>query len=77
MLNVNDGGGLYTTAGLIDSIIVELNDVETKGIENMGHIISSIQKLSSVKNAVIKMEAKIKEMGDIADDAEDQQPEDV
>lgn len=77
MLNVNDGGGLYTTAGLIDSIIVELNDVETKGIENMSHIISSIQKLSSVKNAVIKMEAKIKEMGDVADDAEDQQPEDV
>lgn len=77
MLNVNDGGGLYTTAGLIDSIIVELNDVETKGIENMSHIISSIQKLSSVKNAVIKMEAKIKEMGDVADDAEDQRPEDV
>lgn len=52
MLNVDDGGGLYTTVGLIDSIIIELNEIECRGVENHSHIISCIQKLSSVRKVV-------------------------
>lgn len=69
MQNVNDGGGLYTTRGLIQSIISELNLVEVKGLENMAHIISCLQKLESVERAVIKME---EERGEKTIDSEDQ-----
>lgn len=71
MLNVNDGGGLWTTTGLIDTIIVELNEIECKGVENHSHIISCIQKLSSVRSAVEKLQNGRKE--EVVDDSEDEQ----
>lgn len=52
MLNVNDGEGLYTTSGLIDSIMIELEEIECKGIDNHAHIISCMQKLASVRKVV-------------------------
>lgn len=61
MLNVNDGGGLWTTTGLIDTIIIELNEIECKGVDNHTHIISCIQKLSSVRNVVEKLQNERKE----------------
>lgn len=70
MLNVNDGGGLWTTTGLIDTIIVELNEIECKGVENHSHIISCIQKLSSVKSAVEKLQNGSEE---VANDSENEQ----
>lgn len=69
MLNVNDGGGLYTTRGLIQSIVSELNMVEVKGLENMAHVISCIQKLEALERTAIKMEEK---KGETAVDSEDQ-----
>ncbi len=71
MLDVNNGGGLWTTTGLIDTIIVELNEIECKGVENHSHIISCIQKLSSVRSAVEKLQNGRKE--EVADDSEDEQ----
>lgn len=70
MLNVNDGGGLWTTTGLIDTIIVELNEIECKGVENHSHIISCIQKLSSVRSAVEKLQNGSEE---VANDSENEQ----
>lgn len=64
MLRIDDGKGLYTTAGLIDSVIVELNEIECKGVTNHSHIISCLQKLSSVKEVLIKMESGKEEDAD-------------
>lgn len=68
MLNVNDGGGLWTTTGLIDTIIVELNEIECKGVQNCAHIISCIQKLSSVKDAVRQLEDKLDKLQNGSED---------
>ena len=62
MLNVNDGGGLYTTAGLIDTVIVELNEIECKGVENHSHIISCIQKLSAIKTAMKDLNDRVNKL---------------
>lgn len=70
MLNVNDGGGLWTTTGLIDTVIVELNEIECKGVENHTHIISCIQKLSSVRKAVEEFQNGSEE---VANDSENEQ----
>ena len=56
MLEVNNGGGLYTLTGLIDSVIVNLNEIEVKGIENHHRILDSIQKLSLVKEDVTDLQ---------------------
>lgn len=76
MLNVNDGGGLYTTTGLIDTVIVELNDVEVKGMNNISHIVSCVQKLGSIKEAVWSMQKELRELQngreDDADDSENE-----
>ena len=71
MLNVNDGGGLWTTTGLIDTVIVELNEIECKGVENHTHIISCIQKLSSIREVVEKLQNGRKE--EVVYDSENEQ----
>lgn len=71
MLNVNDGGGLWTTTGLIDTVIIELNEIECKGVENHSHIISCIQKLRSIREVVEKLQNERKE--EVSDDSEDEQ----
>lgn len=70
MLKVDDGGGLWTTTGLIDTIIIELNEIECKGVDNHTHIISCIQKLSSVRNVVEKLQNERKE--EVVDASEDE-----
>ena len=62
MLNVNDGGGLYTTTGLIDTVIVEINEIECKGIENHAHVMSCIDKLSSIKKAVNELHEALEKL---------------
>lgn len=71
MLNVNDGGGLWTTTGLIDTVIVELNEIECKGVENHTHIISCIQKLSSIRKAVEEFQNGREE--EVINDSENEQ----
>lgn len=80
MITVNDGGGLYTTTGLIDTVIVELNDIEVKGMNNISHIVSCVQKLGSIREAVQKMQKELDELRElqngreeaVADDSEDE-----
>ena len=44
---------MYTNTELIDSIILDLNRLEVKGVANMGIVISSIEKLGSLKRGLI------------------------
>lgn len=43
---------MYTDIEMIDSIILALNKLEVKGVENMHIVISSIQKLASLKRGL-------------------------
>lgn len=43
---------MYTATELIDSIILDLNRLEVKGVSNMGIVISSIEKLGSLKRGL-------------------------
>lgn len=43
---------MYTDTELIDSIILDLNKLEVKGVANMNIVISSIQKLASLKRGL-------------------------
>ena len=45
---------MYTSTELIDSIILELNKLEVKGVANMAIVIDAIQKLSALKNGLSK-----------------------
>lgn len=45
---------MYTSTELIDSIIMELDKLEVKGIKNMAIVIETIQKLSALKNGLAK-----------------------
>jgi len=68
VLRLDDGGGLWTTAGLIDTIIVELNEIECKGVQNYAHVISCVNKLGSVKNAVKELEDKLDKLQNGSED---------
>lgn len=67
MLKLDDGGGLWSTTGLIDTVIVELNEIECKGVDNYTHILSCIQKLGSVRKAVEELQNRIEKEGYSAD----------
>ena len=69
MLQVDDGSGLYTTVGLLNSVIVELDDIEVKGVQNHAHIISCINKINSAIEAIKKRGPIVEVMN--ADDTED------
>ena len=43
---------MYTDTELIDSIILELNKLEVKGVANMGIVISSIEKLGALRRGI-------------------------
>lgn len=43
---------------LIDSIIVNLNKLEVKGVANMAIVIETIQKLSALKDGLSKEKEK-------------------
>lgn len=43
---------MYTDTELIDSIVLELNQLEVKGVHNMNIVISSIQKLAALKRGL-------------------------
>lgn len=45
---------MYTSTELIDSIILELNKLEVKGVANMAIVIDAIQKLDALKNGLSK-----------------------
>ena len=45
---------MYTSTELIDSIIVELNKLEVKGVTNMAIIIDCMQRLSALKKGLSK-----------------------
>ena len=56
-INVNDGGGLYDSVGLIDTLIVDCNDVArtlTTGnyVSFCSKIVEMVQKLSKLRNGV-------------------------
>lgn len=71
MLKLDDGGGLWSTTGLIDTVIVELNEIECKGVDNYAHIISCIQKLSSIRKAIEELQNRVEER-DCNVDSEDE-----
>lgn len=64
---------MYTDIEMIDSIILDLNKLEVKGVANMSIVISSIQKLASLKRG---LEAE-KEERRKAHDCNDEQRADV
>lgn len=41
--------GIYDSVGLVESIIVDLNNLEVKGVANMKIIFDSIGKLDALK----------------------------
>lgn len=45
---------MYTSTELIDTIILELNKLEVKGVDNMAIVIDTIQKLSVLKKGLSK-----------------------
>lgn len=49
---------MYTSTELIDSIILELNKLEVKGVANMAIVIETIQKLGALKKGLAKDEEK-------------------
>lgn len=56
-LNVNDGNGLLDNAGLIDSLIIDCNDLpkllfEGRNVAFCGKIVEMVQKLSSLKKGI-------------------------
>lgn len=53
--------GLYTNYEMADSIMVKLNEIEVKGVENMGLIIDCIKQLSALKEGMKKTEDSYKE----------------
>jgi len=55
-MDVNSGNGLYNRYGLIDSIIVDLDRLEVRGVSNMKIIFDSIAKLNALKEGLRKEE---------------------
>ena len=58
-MNVNDGGGLYNTAGMFDSIIVDCDGLLKKLFDGQrvafcGGVVELIQKLGALKEGVVK-----------------------
>ena len=51
-MTVNGGSGVYDKYGLIDSMIVELNGLEVKGVENMRIVMETIQKLAALRQGL-------------------------
>ena len=45
--------GLYDDVGMIDSVIVMLDGLEVKGVQNMKIIFDSIARLDAVKKSLI------------------------
>ena len=58
-MNVNDGGGLYNTDGMFDSIIVDCDGLLKKLFDGQrvafcGGVVELIQKLGALKEGVVK-----------------------
>lgn len=51
-MTINDGNGLFDKCGLIDSIIIDLDSLEVKGIANMRIVFETVQKLAALKNGI-------------------------
>lgn len=75
-IKVNDGGGLYDSVGLIDSLIIDCNDLPKKLMEGQyihfcAKLCEMVQKLDRLKGGVkADMDAKdilIKELRSIND----------
>lgn len=52
MLGINTNSGVYDAVGLIESIVLDLNRIEVRGVENMKIIFESIGKLDALKKVV-------------------------
>ena len=46
--------GIYDSVGLVESIIVDLNNLEVKGVANMKIIFDSIGKLDALKKNLMR-----------------------
>lgn len=56
-MKVNDGGGLYDSSGLIDSLIVDCNDLpgilmRGQNVKFCSTIVQMVQKLSALKEGI-------------------------
>lgn len=56
-ITVNDGGGLYDSAGLIDSLIVDCNELpkdlmNDQNIRFCNRLVQMVQKLHELKNGL-------------------------
>jgi hypothetical protein len=52
-LGINTGG-IYDAIGLVESIIIDLDKIEVKGVTNMRIIFDCIGKLGALKGALQK-----------------------
>lgn len=56
-MEVNNGNGLFDKYGMIDGVIVQLNNLEVKGAVNMTIVIDCIQRLGALRKGMKEEEA--------------------
>ena len=66
MENINDGGGLYDNEGLVDTIILDCNELikmlfSGRYIEFCATLVAMVQKLGSLKNGIKNEKAAARE----------------
>lgn len=52
---------MYTNQELLDLMINKLNEIEVRGVKNMGIILETIQMMSGLRKALIEQEKRHKE----------------
>lgn len=76
-VKVNDGGGMYNHVGIIDSVIVDCNDlpkslINGQFIQFSSRLVQIVQKLSTLRDGVKNdMESKDKQIAALIHEKQD------